>query len=116
MVARLVAGRMDLRADRESAAASWGAKPRFHAGLPMGPADAPRDAAPESLRSGGLHPDSPWALRDSNPRPLPCKGRKAQRSDGHLRKPGVVRRFTGIPLSTVWFRRLFDQVLTIEPG
>jgi hypothetical protein len=55
-----------------------------------------------------------WALRDSNPRPLPCKGRLVQRSDQHSRRSSVVPGVTGVPSSTAWFPRLLDQMLTTE--
>jgi hypothetical protein len=65
-------------------------------------------------RSSHLKTRHPWALRDSNPRPLRCKGRLAQASNQHVRRSRVVQRVTGIPSCTTWFSRLLDQMLTTE--
>jgi len=55
-----------------------------------------------------------WALRDSNPPPLPCKGRTAQISDQRFRSSALLSGVTGVPASTTQCRRLLDQMLTSQ--
>jgi hypothetical protein len=53
-----------------------------------------------------------WALEDLNLWPLPCQGGERQTSELHILRLGKNSDVTGVPVSTVEFGRLLDQVLT----